>query len=187
VLHPQQHCWQQQQQQMGQAFAWMPASLYSQGSGDTADLSGLIEISLNAVSCEDLSDSFDGLADAELEAMIEHELRAAAALPIEMAAAGGYTASMTQQMQMLPMGTAAAAVALPTGAWAAPAAPAPAAAMGALNVRAVADAADAAAQYVRLQSLRAEYAELSVALRQLQQAAGMLRQADSGHATMGYF
>jgi hypothetical protein len=183
LLHPVPHqqLLQQQQQQVGPASPWqLPAgftpteattdyaeqvSRYSQGSGYTASLSGMADCSLDGVSCGDVSDdSLEGLADAELEAMIEHELRAAAAaLPAAAGAAtGGDTASTMQQMP---------AAVLPTNA--------------ALPV-ATAAAIAIAAQHARLQMLMAEYAELGAALQQLQQASGLMRQAGSGSVTTSY-
>uniref|UniRef100_A0A383W517 SBP-type domain-containing protein n=1 Tax=Tetradesmus obliquus TaxID=3088 RepID=A0A383W517_TETOB len=183
---------QQQQQQREQmmtpislAFAWQPQagwapaeaaahcamqprqnSLLSQGSGTTANLSGEMFFSPDIASCGDTCGSLDSLVDAELEALIERELRAAAVTPCEAAAGGGYTASMMQQVP---------AAMPPPGAVAAPAA----AGVPAMDA--------AAAQHAKLLSLMAEYAELSAALQQLQQDAGVLRQADSGSVTTSFF
>jgi hypothetical protein len=190
---------QQPQQEAGQAFTWQlpadvastdPAAHYAMGASTecynpnrsySADLSGLVDCSIETASCGDASDGFEGLTDADLEAMIEQELHAAAAeLAAGAAATGGYNAGIDQQVTaaVLPTGEAGAVTALPVAA----------AAVSASAMQAA--AAAAAAHHARLQMLMAEYAELSAALQelqQLQQANGTMYEAGSGNATMSCF
>jgi hypothetical protein len=176
-VHPLQ---QQQQQQVGQVAAtWQQpadcAAAAVPGSGYGAQTSMHCNVMHGAASyepytCDMAAGSLDGLADAGLEALIERELRAAAATAAldGGAAEGGYAANCSGKQMMMP------AALLPTGA-------------GTTAVDApAANAAAAAAQNAKLQALVAEYNELSAALQQLQQMAGMLHRVDSGSISASY-
>jgi hypothetical protein len=190
--HQHEQAQQQQQQQRDMVDAWQvhsdwaPAeqvppyqkeevSDHSQGyrqpaSLAAADMVGAVGFSYEPPSCGEGSGSLEGLIDAQLEAMIEDELLAAAAAAIPGDAAG---LAMRNTGMLLQMPVEVASVRAP------PAAAAAAAARVGASMH-------HDAQNFRLHSLMGQLAELSATLQQLQQAVGLPQCADSGSDKTGY-